>query len=142
MINNNGGINLRKVTYFAVFEPSTEGTFGVYFPDLPGCISMGDNFQQAQSMAKEALGLHLWGMEKDGDNILEPSQPPFEDIPKGAVVVPITVFPDIVKNEMDNRAVKTNITLPAWLKELAETQGVNFSQITQAALREYLEVEK
>jgi post-segregation antitoxin (ccd killing protein) len=43
---------------------------------------------------------------------------------------------------MDNRAVKTNIPLPAWLKELAEMQGVNFSQITQAALREYLEVEK
>ena len=138
MLNNIGGIILRKVTYFAVFEPSTEGTFGVYFPDLPGCISMGDNFQQAQSMARDALGLQLWGMEKDGDNILEPSQPPFEDIPKGAVVVPITVFPKLIKNEMDNRAVKTNITLPAWLKESAEMQGVNFSQITQAALREFL----
>ena len=58
------------------------------------------------------------------------------------MVVPITVFPDIVKNEMDNRAVKTNKALPPWLKELAEKQGVNFSQITQAALREYFEVEK
>ncbi|MFZ3102236.1 MAG: hypothetical protein WA113_08570 [Desulfitobacteriaceae bacterium] len=81
-------------------------------------------------------------MEKDGDNIPEPSEPPFEDMPKGAMIVPITVFPDIVKNEMDNRAVKTNITLPAWLKELAEKQGVNFSQIAQAGLREYLETEK
>jgi len=61
---------------------------------------------------------------------------------EGSVVVAITIFPDIVKNEMDNRSVKTNITLPAWLKELAEKQGANFSQITQAALKEYLGVQK
>lgn len=133
---------MRKVTFFAVFEPSTEGTYGVYFPDLPGCISMGDDFQHAQIMAEEALGLHLWGMEKDGESIPAPAQPNFGDIPEGSVVVAITAFPDIVRSEMDNRAVKTNITLPAWLKELAEKRGVNFSQITQAALKEYLGVEK
>jgi Uncharacterized conserved protein len=129
---------MKKVTYFAVFEPSTNGTFGVYFPDLSGCISIGDNFEHAQIMAAEALGLHLWGMEKDNESIPAPSNPPFEDIPKGAVVAPVVVFPDIVKNEMDNKAVKTNITLPAWLKELAEKQKVNFSQVLQNALKEYL----
>lgn|GEM_PF-4701902 len=77
-------------------------------------------------------------LNKDGDSIPEPSQPLFDDIPAGSVIVPITVFPEVVKNEMDNRSVKTNITLPAWLKELAEKQGVNFSQITQAALRNTL----
>ncbi|HWQ89921.1 MAG TPA: type II toxin-antitoxin system HicB family antitoxin [Desulfitobacteriaceae bacterium] len=133
---------MRKVTYFAVFEPSAAGAFGVYFPDLPGCISMGEDFEHAQKIAEEALGLHLWGMEKDHDEIPKPSQPPFTNMPAGAIVVPVTVFPDIVKNEMDNRSVKTNITLPAWLKELAENKGVNFSQITQAALKEYLGVEK
>lgn len=132
---------MRKVTYFAVFEPSSDGAFGVYFPDLPGCISIGDNFQHAQVMAKESLGLHLWGIDKDGEEIPAPTQPPFEDVPVGAIISPVTVFPDIVKNEMDNRSVKTNITLPAWLKEMAEKQGVNFSQITQAALKEYLGVD-
>ena len=130
------------MTYFAVFEPSTDGAYGVYFPDLPGCISMSDNFKHAQSMAEEALGLHLWGMEKDGDTIPKPTPPPFEDMPTGAIIAPVTVFPEVVKNEMDNRAVKTNITLPAWLKDLAEKQGVNFSQITQAALKEYLGVDR
>ncbi|CAA7599780.1 HicB_like antitoxin of bacterial toxin-antitoxin system [Acididesulfobacillus acetoxydans] len=114
----------------------------MYFPDLPGCVSMGDNFHHAQTMAAEALGLHLWGMEKDGDVTANPTQPPFEDIPAGAIIVPVTIFPEVVKDEMDNRSVKTNITLPAWLKELAEKQGVNFSQITQAALKEYLGVDR
>ncbi len=129
---------MKKISYFAVFEPSTNGTFGVYFPDLPGCISLGENFENAQVMATEALGLHLWSMEKDGDSIPVPSTPPFNDIPEGSVLVPVTVFPEIVKNEMDNKAVKTNITLPSWLKDLAEKQQVNFSQVMQSALKEYL----
>lgn len=129
---------MKKITYFAVFEPSVNGTFGVYFPDLPGCISLGDNFENAQVMAVEALGLHLWGIEKDGEPIPVPTSPPFLDIPEGSVVAPVTVFPEIVKNEMDNKAVKTNITLPSWLKELAEKQQVNFSQVMQSALKEYL----
>ena len=72
---------------------------------------MGGNFEHTQIMATEALGLHLWGMEKDGDFIPEPTQPPFNDTPVGSIVVPVTVFPEVVKNEMDNRSVKTNITL-------------------------------
>ena len=56
---------MRKVSYPAVFEPSGEG-YGVYFPDLPGCISYGDSYEDAQRAAAEALGLHLYGMEKDG----------------------------------------------------------------------------
>ena len=40
VMNRLWNIFLRKVTYFAVFEPSSEGAFGVYFPDLPGCISL------------------------------------------------------------------------------------------------------
>ena len=52
---------MRKLTYLAVFEPSDDG-YGVYFPDLPGCITWGDSFLSAEAAAKEALGLHLYGM--------------------------------------------------------------------------------
>jgi len=54
------------------------------------------------------------------------------------LVSPISVFPDLVRNELDNRAVKTNLTIPAWLKEIAESQGVSYSKILQAALMDYL----
>lgn len=131
---------MKKVTYFAVFEPSATGGFGIYFPDLLGCISMGDDFEHAGRMAEEALGLHLWGMEKDGDEIPVPTQPPFENTPTGAIVSPVSVFPDLVKHEMDNRGMKTNVTIPAWLKELAEKENVNFSQVLQVALKERLRV--
>jgi predicted RNase H-like HicB family nuclease len=127
---------MRKLTYYAVFEPSTDGSYGVFWPDLPGCISMGDDLPHAQRMAVEALSLHVYGMEQDGDVLPTVTLPPFEDMPQGGIVMPVTVFPDIVKNELDNRAVKTNITLPSWLKDWAGTEGINLSQTLQTTLRQ------
>ena len=130
---------MRKLTYLAVFEP-TESGYSVYFPDLPGCVSFGEDFEEAQKQATDALGLHIYGMEKDGDEMPIPSKSPQVD-PETAVgymVSPITVFPDLVRNELDNRAVKTNLTIPAWLKEMAEAQGVNYSKVFQTALMDYL----
>lgn len=46
----------------------------------------------------------------------------------------IRFFMDTVSNEFDNKMVKTNVTLPAWLKEAAEKENVNYSKILEAAL--------
>ena len=128
---------MEKLTYLAVFEPSQDG-FGVYFPDLPGCITTGDSFDDALKMAKEALGLHLWGMETDGETIPAPSQPPYADMPQDSILCAVDVYPDLVRREMNNRTVRTNVTLPAWLKSAAEAAGLNYSQVLQAALAERL----
>lgn len=126
---------MQKLTYYAVFEPSADGSYGVYWPDLPGCTSFGKTLPQAEAMAVEALGLHIYAMEKDGDELPTMSLPPFADMPEGGIIMPVTIFPDIVNNELDNRAVKTNITLPAWLKDWAGAQGINLSQALQATLK-------
>ncbi|MDR1701808.1 MAG: type II toxin-antitoxin system HicB family antitoxin [Sporomusaceae bacterium] len=127
---------MRKLTYYAVFEPSANGSYGVFWPDLPGCVSIGDNLPHAERMAAEALSLHIYGMEQDGDELPAAAFPPFEDMPEGAIIMPVTIFPDIIKNQLDNRAVKTNITLPAWLKDWALAQGINLSQTLQTTLRQ------
>ncbi len=132
---------MRKISYPAVFEPDGKG-YSVYFPDLPGCISYGSTYEEAQKQAADALGLHLYGMEKDGDIIPPPSVNPQidSDTVPGYLVSLITVFPDIVRNELDNRRVKTNVTLPAWLKDVAEQQGVNYSRILETALLDCLNI--
>lgn len=133
---------MRSVTYLAVFEPSADG-YGVYFPDLSGCISFGSTFEEAQRSAAEALGLHLYGMEQDGDEIPAPSKALKIDpeTAPGFLVSPVTVYPELVKHELDNKRVKTNVTLPAWLKNAAEEQGINYSRLLEAALMEYLGIE-
>lgn len=57
---------------------------GVVFPDLPGCVSQGDDRNDALRMAHEALSLHIWGMEDDGDFVPEPSR--FVELPQDGAV--------------------------------------------------------
>lgn len=70
---------MKRVTYFGVFEPVGNGEFSVYFPDLPGCTSYGETLGDAQKNAKDALGLHLYGLKQDGDPIPAPSTTPEVD---------------------------------------------------------------
>ena len=59
--------------YIALFEQAKGETgFSVTFPDFPGCISAGDDFDDAFRMAHEALSLHISGMLEDGDEIPKP----------------------------------------------------------------------
>lgn len=127
---------LNQVTYQGVFEPTAENGFSVYFPDLPGCTSYGDTLSEAQKNAQDALGLHLYGMEKDGDPIPIPSATLKVDpeTAAGYLVCPITVFPSLVRDEMDNRRVKTNVTIPAWVRELAQDRGLNCSKLLEEAI--------
>lgn len=57
------------------------------FPDLPECITEGDNLEEAHAMAAEAMALHLYGMERDGDPIPRPSNPAIFDSLKMQVTV-------------------------------------------------------
>jgi predicted RNase H-like HicB family nuclease len=91
---------MRKLTYYAVFEPSTNGSYCVYWPDLPGCTSWGKSLSSAEAMALEALGLHISLMEQDGDALPEASIPPFkEELPDKAIIMPVSVFPELVQFE-------------------------------------------
>ena len=127
-----------------MFEPSVNGGFAVYFPDLLGCTSYGKTFNEAEKMEKEALGYHLYEMEKDEDDIPGPSLPQeleiFPETKKGYVISPVSVYPEFIKNELDTRAIRTNVTIPSWLKEAAEKENINFSQMLQTALKEHLGV--
>lgn len=128
---------MKKITYLAVCEPDGNNGFGVYFPDLPGCVTYGSDIDDARKNAKEALELHIYGMQEDGDCIPEPQQF-IADTNKGDCVLAITIYPELVKNELDNRRVKTNCTIPAYLKREGEKEGVNFSQLLEYALKELL----
>lgn len=127
---------LKKVTYLGVFEPTEGSGYSVYFPDLPGCTSYGETLSVAQSNAQDALGLHLYGMEQDGDPVPTPSDTPVVDpeTADGFLVCPVTVFPSLVRDELDNRRVKTNVTIPAWVRELAQERGLNCSKLLEEAI--------
>ncbi len=113
----------------------------VQFPDRPGCLTCGDTAEEAIAMAKDALALHLWGLEDDGDPIPEPCPISQLRVAPGEIPVLIDVWMPAVRDEMANRSVNKTLTIPKWLNDLAETRKVNFSKILQQALKRYLGVQ-
>ena len=93
------------------------------------------------TMARDALSGFLYGMEEDNDSIPSPSKP--KDLPRDedAFVVLIEAWTDIVREEMENKAIKKTLTIPKWLNEAAEKEGINFSHILQFALKERLGIQ-
>jgi predicted RNase H-like HicB family nuclease len=55
--------------YIALVHKDKGTSYGVSFPDVPGCISAGDTFEEAVDNASVALAGHLAIMEADGDPI-------------------------------------------------------------------------
>ena len=129
-----------KYIYPAIFDYADDG-ISVEFPDLPGCLPCAHNSEEAFKNAKEALGLHLWGMEQDGDPIPEPT--PVEKLhpEPNQVVGLIEVWMPAFRESIESKAVKKTLTIPKWLNDLAEKENINFSHLLQSAIKNHLGIE-
>ncbi len=61
---------------YPVYIHSEEGIggYGVVVPDLLGCVSHGDDVEDAYRMACEAVQLHVEGISNDGDELPAPRE--------------------------------------------------------------------
>jgi predicted RNase H-like HicB family nuclease len=64
--------------YLIVMEKNEQGHYGAWVPDLPGCISIGDTFEDLKKNIKEAINLHLDGLRRNGYSIPVPSADAFK----------------------------------------------------------------
>lgn len=128
-----------RYAFPAFFYYDSDG-ISIEFPDLPGCLPCAETSEQAFKNATEALGLHLYGMEQDGDVIPTPTNVKDLSHEDGAVIAMIEVFMPAVRDRINNRFVKKTLTIPAWLNREAEAANVNFSQLLQESLKTYLGV--
>ena len=60
-----------KQKYAVVFERSPNN-YGAYVPDLPGCVSVGDTWEEMQEMIKEAITYHIEDMLECGEPLPQP----------------------------------------------------------------------
>ncbi len=128
-----------RYSFIAIFNMADDG-ISIEFPDLPGCLPCADTLDEAVKNAREALGLHLWGMEQDNEPIPEPTPMNGIKLSENDVPAVIDVFMPAFRDKLNNRFVKKTLSLPAWLADLADKDGVNCSKIFQNALIEYLGV--
>lgn len=119
--------------YPAIFEQAESG-ISIFFPDLPGCLPCAETVEGALKNAKEAMLLHLYGMEEDGEEI--PAPTPFDQIHVGErqSLVLIEAYMPPMREKLHKRFVKKTLSLPSWINAEAERAGVNFSAVLQEAL--------
>jgi len=133
---------MAKYVYPAIFEPDEEaGGYCVYFPDLENVVTQGEDITEAMEMAQDALCLMLYEMEKRGVNIPRASKPSDVTAKPGNIVNLVACDTRFYKNYFEGKSVKVNVTLPLWLKEEGEKRHVNFSQLLQNGVKEYLQIQ-
>lgn len=125
-----------KLTYPACFYPDEEkqGAYAVEVPDLPGCVSGGGTLAEAILMGMDAAS--GWVLDELEDGKPAPAASPLEDITPdpGGFVSLLVLDMDAYAEKYGEKAVRKNLTIPAWLNTFAEKNHINFSQVLQDSL--------
>lgn len=128
-----------KYIYTATFVPNEDGTkYYCRVPDLPGCITTGCSIDDAIEMITDAASGWLVVAEDEGNDIPVPTPQRNLDIPENATCSIIRIDTIAYRAATDTRAVRKNVSLPAWMATLAEKRGVNCSQVLQDGLMQQL----
>ena len=85
--------------YPIVIHKDSDSDYCVTVPDLPGCITAGATFEDAQNQAAEAIQCHIEGMLLDGEAVPETKTIAFHqdnpDYADGVWKLITIVLPDI-----------------------------------------------
>lgn len=125
-----------KYLYSASFVPAEDGTkVFARVPDLPGCVTTGRDLHDAIDQITDAASGWLVVAEDEGLPI--PPATAQQELPHapGSLFSVIQVDTIAYRALTDTRAVRKNVSLPAWMADLAEKRGINCSQVLQDGLR-------
>ena len=125
--------------YVAVIDKDPDSAYGIRFPEVPGCFSAADTFEEIVPNAIEALSLFFEDTEPVPPQGLEPVREEVaDDIAAGAVLMMIPYVRD------RKRVVRVNLSLEKGfldtLDEAARMRGMTRSAfVEKAATREILD---
>lgn len=119
-----------KLVYPALFTPFEDGSGGytVEFPDLPGCVTEGQN------MAEDAASGWVLTELEDGNPVPHASLIQDVTAEPGQFVSLVALDMDAYAAKYGSNAVKKTLTIPAWLNTFVEQNGISCSKVLQEAL--------
>lgn len=125
-----------KLVYPAIFTPYEDGTGGyvVEFPDLPGCVTEGDDMAEALFMAEDAASGWVLTELEDGKKAPEASEYSRIDTKEGQLISLVALDMESYAAKYGSKAVKKTLTIPAWLNTFVEQNGISCSKVLQEAL--------
>lgn len=122
--------------YPAIFTPVKEGGYAVYIPDFD-INTQGDDLAHAIEMARDAIGLMGIDMEDEHKPVPTPAAAATPRQPEDIVSL-VDIDFAAYRRENETRAVRKNVSLPAWMANKADQEGLNCSQLLQEAIRQKL----
>lgn len=123
-----------KLLYPAIFTPSEEGGYTVSFPDLQGCFTEGDDLIEAIEMAADAASGWILGEIEQGNDFAKPSEIGSLNVPKGSLANLVVLDIDSYAEKYGTKAVRRNITIPAWLDTYVQKNNLSLSGVVQENL--------
>lgn len=127
-----------RYIYSALFEVTPEKVYA-RVPDLPGCITTGSTLEDAIDQITDAASIWLVSAEDDGEEIPSATAQDSLECEDGRLYSLIRIDTIAYRAKIDTRAVRKNVSLPAWMASLADQRGINCSQVLQNALKEKLQ---
>lgn len=68
---------MNEYHYTILLHPDPEeGGYTVTVPALPGCITQGETLEEAITMARDAIRLHIEGLLADGESVPQETEHP------------------------------------------------------------------
>ena len=126
-----------KLVYPAIFTPCIERKgYTVVVPDLPGCVTEGQDLLDAIEMGVDAASGWILGELEEGNNIPAPTLRK-EDIKleeADSFISMLVLDIDAYAEKYGEKTVRKNISIPAWLNTYGEKNNINFSRVLQEAL--------
>ena len=122
-----------KYTYTAIFTEK-DGKVYASVPDLSGCITTGKNLSDAINQMSDAMAAWLCVAEDEGVEIPVPTPQSNIQYKNDEQLSLINADTLKYRAETDTKAVRKNVSLPAWLSKIADKRHFNCSQILQDAL--------
>ncbi len=122
-----------KYTYSAIFTEE-DGKVYARTPDLDGCVTTGKNLADAIDQMTDAMNAWLCVAEDEGLDIPAPTAQKKMEIKQNELVSIIKADTMEYRARTDTKAVRKNVSLPAFLARLADKKRVNCSQVLQDAL--------
>lgn len=128
--------------YYAIFKHSKDSV-EVEFPDLEGCVTFGEDWDEALGNATDVLA--AWLANAESQYIKEPST--FKELTKkckGEKLIPIALDEKILESYEELKRI--NIILPSRLLKKVDSfrkkSGLKRSTLLKIATEEYLEKQK
>lgn len=128
---------MKKLIYPCVVRKEDD-IYYANFPDFNACFTDAESIDELFANTKEVLNGVIFTMLKNkmdlpaaGENI---------KLEEGEFLILVESPVGIIKDRINNMAVKKTLTLPAWMNEMAMEHNVNFSQVLQEGLKRELNI--